>query len=325
MVSLALLLSLAAAPPGQFSPAEPALVFGRVVDAGTGRPIAGAIVIPAGTAATPEAPATNPARVISNAEGHFVLRGLAKGSLVLTATKGGYVDATYGQRRPGGSTQPIPVAPGQWKTDVELRMWKYAAIAGVIVDEAGDPVVGARVQSLQKTFIAGRRRLTPASEGVTDDRGFYRIARLTPGDYTIVVPSTQTSVPTDVMESFFTGAPISDSKRLELSREMNSIGSGIAPAGSPYALNRRADVFPAARNHGSDCDGGRDARVSGDLLPCRGLRRPGRHGDPAIRRRAGRHRHPGTPAARRAGVRHVDGPRGTCVVNRRPAPAGRHR
>jgi hypothetical protein len=218
MVSLALLLSLAAAPAGQLTPAEPALVFGRVVDAGTGRPIAGAIVIPAGTAAIPEAPATSPARVITNAEGHFVLRGLGKGSLVLTATKGGYGDATYGQRRPGGSTQPIPIAPGQWTTDIELRMWKYAAIAGTIVDEAGDPVVGARVQSLVKTFIAGRRRFTPASEAVTDDRGFYRIARLTPGDYAIVVPSTQTSVPTDVMESFFTGAPISDVKRLELSR-----------------------------------------------------------------------------------------------------------
>lgn len=236
MVFLTLLLSVSAAPPAQFNPAEPALVLGRVVDAATGRPIAGAIVTPAGTAATPEAPATSPARVITNGEGNFVLRGLAKGSLVLTATKGGYVDATYGQRRPGGSTQPIPIAPGQWKTDIELRMWKYASIAGLVVDEAGDPVVGTRVQSMQKTFVAGRRRFAAAMEAVTDDRGFYRIARLAPGDYIVTVPSTQVSVPTEVMESFFTGAPVSDSKRLELSREMNSIGSAIAPAGSPYAM-----------------------------------------------------------------------------------------
>jgi hypothetical protein len=246
MVSLALLFSLAAAPPAQVNPAEPALVLGRVVDAGTGRPIAGAIVTPGGTAATPEPPATDPARVITDGEGHFVLRGLVKGSLVLTATKGGYVDARSGQRRPGGTTQPIPIAPGQWKTDIELRMWKYASIAGTIVDEAGDPVVGTRVQSLLKTFVAGRRRFTPATEAVTDDRGVYRIARLIPGEYVVAMPSTQISVPTEVMESFFTGAPISDSKRLELSREMNSIGSAIAPAGSPYAMKAGEQTFSLA-------------------------------------------------------------------------------
>jgi hypothetical protein len=242
MLSLALVLSLAAAP-GQLNPAEPALVLGRVVDAGTGRPIAGAIVTPAGTAAAPEVPGATPVRVITNAQGNFVLRGLAKGSLVLTATKGGYVDATFGQRRPGGSTQPIPIVPGEWKTDIELRMWKYASIAGVIVDEAGDPVVGTRVQSQQKTFVAGRRRFAPAAEAVTDDRGVYRIARLTPGDYIVVVPSTQTSVPTDVMEAFFSGPPISDSRRMELSREMNRIGSGIAPAGSQFAMKAGEQTF----------------------------------------------------------------------------------
>src|SRR4249919_1131210 len=138
-----LCLALAAQLP---EPPASSIVAGRVVDATTGQPIAGAIVTPAGSAASVAATTSpGPARVLTSANGNFVLRGLARGSLVLTATKGGYVNSTYGQRRPGGSTQPIPIDADQRITDLELRMWKFGAIAGTIVDEAGDPVVGTRV------------------------------------------------------------------------------------------------------------------------------------------------------------------------------------
>src|SRR5204863_100414 len=68
-------------------PGPSAIVAGRVVDAATGRPVWGVIVTPAGTAADPGPGATAPARVLTNPNGQFVLRGLSKGSLVLTATK----------------------------------------------------------------------------------------------------------------------------------------------------------------------------------------------------------------------------------------------
>ena len=226
MTVLLLVLALAQLP----DPPPSAIVAGRVVDATSGRPVAGAIVTPAGSAVVSGPTAIGPARVMTNANGNFVLRGLSKGSLVLTATKGGYVNATYGQRRPGGSAQPIPIESGERIADLEIRVWKFGSIAGTILDEAGDPVIGTRVQALQKTFVGGRRRFTPARTAVTDDRGAYRLTGLTPGDFMVMVPSRQTSVPTDVMESFFTGTPISDVKRMELGRELNGIGSAIAPA-----------------------------------------------------------------------------------------------
>jgi hypothetical protein len=221
-------------------------VAGRVVDATTGRPVAGAIVTPAGSAVVTSPGSSGPGTALTTAEGLFVLRGLAKGSLVLTATKSGYVDATHGQRRPGGSAQPIPLDGGQRITDLVVRMWKYGAITGTIVDEAGDPVVGTRVSVLQKTFIASRRRFKPGPAGVTDDRGMYRIAGLTPGDYVVMVPSTQIAVPTDVMESFFNGAPISEARRMELGRELNDIGSSIAPSGSQFAMRAGGQTFSLA-------------------------------------------------------------------------------
>ncbi len=106
----------------------PAIVSGRVVDAGTGRPIAGVVVTPAGSALPPPqaADGTEPPHVLTNANGLFVIRGLHEGSLVLTATKGGYVNATRGQRRPAGSAQPLPIKDGDRVNDVDIRMWKQA-------------------------------------------------------------------------------------------------------------------------------------------------------------------------------------------------------
>jgi hypothetical protein len=220
--------------------ARPAIVSGRVVDAGTGRPIPGAVVTPAGAATI------DPARpVLTNASGQFVVRGLRKGSLVLTATKGGYVDATYGQRRPAGSTQPIPVGNEERIKDLEIRMWKQGVITGTVVDEAGEPVVGVRVASFLRSFVAGRRRYSASRTGVTDDRGVYRIAPLMPGDYVVAVPNRQTSIPTEVMDVFFGGRSSGgEAQRIELGRELNRLGSAIVPAGSEHAIGVGAVTVP---------------------------------------------------------------------------------
>jgi protocatechuate 3,4-dioxygenase beta subunit len=215
-----------------------AVISGRVVDAGSGRPIAGAVVTPAGSALPPPLPtdSAEPPHVLTNANGLFAIRGLRAGSLVLTATKGGYVNATRGQRRPAGSAQPLPIKDDDRLNDVEIRMWKQAAITGAITDEAGDPAIGTRVHAYQRSYVAGRPRFNSAGGGITDDRGVYRIAGLTPADYIVAVEFTQTSVPAEIMDAFFTGPPITDEKRRELSRELNDIGSAIAPSGSGYAM-----------------------------------------------------------------------------------------
>jgi hypothetical protein len=220
---------------------RPAVVMGRVVDAGTGRPVAGAIVMPAGTAVN--APPINnqapvlPPRVLTNAGGQFVIRGLRKGSLILTATKGGYVNGTHGQRRPGGSAQPIPVNDGDRLTEIEIRIWKQASITGTVVDEAGDPVVGGRVQAYQRRFSGGRPRYASAvGSSTTDDRGMYRIAGLTPGDYIVAMPQIQSAVPADVIDVLLNGN-VSDPKRQELQREVSMTGGMMTTMpGTPYSM-----------------------------------------------------------------------------------------
>jgi len=214
---------------------DSAIVAGRVVDAATGRPIAGAVITSAGSAVAPPG-ASGPVRVITNAGGNFVLRGVSQGTLVLTATKGGYVNAQPGQRRPAGSVQPIRVASGQRIGDVEIRMWKFASISGTVIDEGGDPAVNVRVRALYRRFVAGRARFENGPTAVTDDRGVYRIADLTPADYAVVVPSTQTSVPADLTDVFFGGPPLRADKVAQISREMREIGTAVVASGSRHAL-----------------------------------------------------------------------------------------
>ena len=91
------------------------LVVGRVIDAGTGSPIAGAVVdisLPAAPLVRVELfpfrmPAPPPApfpRVMTGADGRFVFRRLPKGSFVITVVKPGYLEGAYGRRRPGGAS-----------------------------------------------------------------------------------------------------------------------------------------------------------------------------------------------------------------------------
>jgi hypothetical protein len=115
-------------------------------------------------------------------------------------------------------------------------MWRHGVITGTVLDEAGEPVIGIRVQAFLGSHVAGRRRYGPGASATTDDRGVYRIAQLLPGEYLVAVPSKQTSIPTEVMDVFFAGGS-TRAQRDELGREMKEIDAAVVPAGSRYATN----------------------------------------------------------------------------------------
>jgi len=171
------------------------LLMGVIVDALTDRPVANAEVTLGGTAA-----AVSNTKVLTDAEGRFVFLDLPRGTYTITATKAGYSEGAYGRRRPGGLPQTLPLADAARIADLEIPIWKHAAITGTILDEAGEPMVDLPVRVLLPAFVAGRLKLTPGAIARTDDRGVYRIGSLAPGDYLVVVPSTQTTAPQSVVD-----------------------------------------------------------------------------------------------------------------------------
>jgi hypothetical protein len=130
-----------------------------------------------------------------------VFRQLPKGNFMLTAEKPGYLPGAYGRRRPGGDSQAVVLFDGQKVGGLRIYLWRHSAVTGVVVDEAGEPVVGIQMRAMLRTSSSGQRRFVNAgTTGWTDDRGVYRIHGLTPGDYLVAAVSTKVSVAASTVE-----------------------------------------------------------------------------------------------------------------------------
>ena len=161
-------------------PAEPPTtgrIGGRVFAADNGRPVRRARVF-VSAPQLPEGRAT-----LTDDTGAFELSDLPAGRYTLTVSKTGFINLSYGQRRPLQPGTPIQLAEGQQLTGIEFRLPRGGVIAGRIFDDSGDPAPGVSVRVMQYRYAQGNRQLVPAGTGQTDDQGSYRIWGLNPGDY----------------------------------------------------------------------------------------------------------------------------------------------
>src|SRR5690349_10824261 len=154
------------------------VIFGQVTESDSNRPVAGALV-------TLNLPGNTPIRIMADAQGRFGFRDLPAGRFNITTQRPGWVDGAYGRTRPAGPTLALTLANGEKVSNVSVPMWKYASIAGVVVDETGDPVVTKTVRVLKRTIAGGKIRLVQSSQDTTDDRGMFRIGMLEPGEYLV--------------------------------------------------------------------------------------------------------------------------------------------
>jgi protocatechuate 3,4-dioxygenase beta subunit len=220
----------AAAPP----PHGTGLIAGRVVDAESRRPVAGAAIY-----AALSGPMSSYEPVLTDEQGRFVLRDLPKGAFLIRAWRQGYVDGAYARATPvvGNLGEPFTLADDERVGDVVIRMWKFAAIGGAVTDEAGEPMVGVTVRALARRVVNGRRVVSfeqmQGYTDTTDDRGMYRIAGLAPGEYIVVVPVTSASWPKSLARLTAStpgaGGPRSDLPTYSTSRWLQGGSSGGGP------------------------------------------------------------------------------------------------
>ena len=200
-----LTLAIATVPPLTAQQAQtppPAAISGVVIDAVTGQPLVGAVVTLARLDVRLPAP-----RAVTDARGRFVFDDLpASDSYYLGARRFGYAYTRYGWSGPGQSLAikdiaKIALTPGRWVNDIKIPLWRLGSLSGRVIDERGEPIVGAAVRAFSTRSIAGNPQLVGGPITTTDDRGIYRIADLDPGAYVVSVPSVQSTVLTTTPEA----------------------------------------------------------------------------------------------------------------------------
>ena len=153
-----------------------AAISGRVLTADTGRPIKRARVAITGGG-------RGGRTTVTDDQGRYRVAELAAGTYTVTASKNGFVDAAYGQRRPQQPGTPIELLDAQETANIDLRLTRGGVITGHVLDEDGEPLARAVVTAQRYQYVRGERQLTPAGGDQTDDRGQYRIFGLPPGEY----------------------------------------------------------------------------------------------------------------------------------------------
>lgn len=192
--------------------------------------------------------------------GNFAIKDLPAGRYTVTATKGGFVQSDYGQRRVGEPGTPIDLGDAQTADKVNFVLSRGSVISGKIVDDGGEPVAGTMVAAMRYRFMAGTRRLVPGggegSTDRTDDQGSFRLFGLPPGDYYVsannrnnmmMMPGVNNTESEGFAPTYFPGTPnIAEATRV-------SVRAGQEMSGANFALvvARMARVRGRAMNsHG---------------------------------------------------------------------------
>jgi hypothetical protein len=120
---------------------------------------------------------------VTNADGHFAMKGIEPGSYRLNVTRVGFVADEYGQRKPDTPGAVLTLHPGQNLKDLPFRLIPAGVISGKIYDDDGEALPGVMVDAVRQVYSEGKRSRSAATSVSTNDLGEYRLYGLSPGHY----------------------------------------------------------------------------------------------------------------------------------------------
>jgi len=198
--------------------AQAAQIDGTVSEKLTGRLLARArvILMPVGSGGSQ-------VNAFADAQGRFSIQ-VPKGAYALGAERRGYAQVWYGQKRWNSPGTPI-VLDQDSRFNADIRLSRLGVIRGEVVDENGVGLPEFRVYVYRDT-----RPLQSAGQGVTDDRGVFRVAGLEPGRYKARTASTQLPDGSGMLPTFFGNSVSSDgSQPIEVRLDDEAEGVVITP------------------------------------------------------------------------------------------------
>ena len=203
------------------------IIRGRVVRSDTGQPLRRAVV---------RVFSDESRSVMTDDQGRYELALLPEGRYTLIASKGGFGEVAYGQRRSYGGGRSITLSDSQVITQIDFALPPGGVITGRVVDEGGEPAVGAQVAVSRLVFSNGRRQSTHVAGAQVDDRGEFRVFGLLPGEYYLsaTLPESHdlSGVSVGYVPTFYPGTPVrGEAQRI-------AIKAGEEIAGTTFALAR---------------------------------------------------------------------------------------
>ncbi|HEY4904371.1 MAG TPA: carboxypeptidase regulatory-like domain-containing protein [Candidatus Sulfotelmatobacter sp.] len=166
--------------PSQATSQATSSISGTVVDVITGQPLKSANVWARNF--QPGQGGRHFSSASTDAEGHFLLDGLAPGRYAISASREDYV----GQRRGGNGSgsKLLTVVADQHIDNLILPLTPGAVVAGHVRDAAGKALTGVSVEVLRYFYDGGQKQLHGVrSPSLTNPEGEYRIPGLAPGRY----------------------------------------------------------------------------------------------------------------------------------------------
>ncbi|HKD59430.1 MAG TPA: carboxypeptidase regulatory-like domain-containing protein [Terracidiphilus sp.] len=152
-------------------------ISGVVVSAKTGEPLAGAQVVIIRTRDRKVV-----AQASSDGEGSFVFANMEDGKFDLSASREGYIRASY-QQHEGGISTAIVTGEGMISTGLRFELEPQARIYGRVEEDSGDPVPRAHVSLFRADRNGGTGRMVQARAASVDAVGNFEFAGLEEGEY----------------------------------------------------------------------------------------------------------------------------------------------
>jgi hypothetical protein len=191
---LCLVVTLALRSQQQPVPQDPdkARLEGQVLNAATGEPLRKTrLTLRMNVAALKDQSAPKPPEttytVTSDATGKFEFANVDPGDFQLTAIHDGFASARLGNLGDGKKTEPIFLNRADRKTSFTIKMVPYGAIAGVVLDEDGDPIRNLRVSAMIYRYTSSGRVLEDVKSAESNDLGEYRLFDLPAGRYFVKI------------------------------------------------------------------------------------------------------------------------------------------
>jgi Carboxypeptidase regulatory-like domain len=146
------------------------MIAGVIVQKANGEPVRKAII-----SLTWHGNPRSWATAMTDGAGRFKFEDLPAGKYSIDAWKDGAGRAAYGGETMRQLFEYVTLAEGQRRSDIVLRMIRPAYISGTVLDEQGDPMVGATISLWMEAYPRGTREIIQQGNARSNDRGEYRM------------------------------------------------------------------------------------------------------------------------------------------------------